>query len=220
MEGEILEKQDLISKKDLLEMTNISYGQLYRWKRKKLIPEEWFIKKSTYTGQETFFPRDEILNRIDRIKNMKDGLSLDNLANVFSPNFTEIILSEEKIIKHNIVTKISIEIFKKVVKGSQEYSFEKILFVFIADKLLKDGLINQEEVFRLFIILIKNYGNLESKSCELLFIRKMGISNFLLILYPNEIYFEDEVRILLRLNISTVLEELKILLNSVKDVLL
>lgn len=46
---------DLISKKELLEETGISYGQLYRWKRKNLIPEEWFIRKSTYTGQETFF---------------------------------------------------------------------------------------------------------------------------------------------------------------------
>ncbi|MFZ7625597.1 DUF4004 family protein, partial [Bacillus cereus] len=47
---------DLISKKDLLELTGISYGQLYRWKRKNLIPEDWFVRKSTFTGQETFFP--------------------------------------------------------------------------------------------------------------------------------------------------------------------
>lgn len=48
--------EDLISKKDLLEQTGISYGQLYRWKRKNLIPEDWFIRKSTFTGQETFSP--------------------------------------------------------------------------------------------------------------------------------------------------------------------
>ena len=47
--------EELISKKELLELTGISYGQLYRWKRKGLIPEDWFIRKSTYTGQETFF---------------------------------------------------------------------------------------------------------------------------------------------------------------------
>lgn len=48
-------EEQLISKKELLERTSISYGQLYRWKRKNLIPEEWFIRKSTFTGQETFF---------------------------------------------------------------------------------------------------------------------------------------------------------------------
>ena len=43
-----------ISKKDLLKRYGISYGALYRWKRMGLIPEEWFIKRSTPTGQETF----------------------------------------------------------------------------------------------------------------------------------------------------------------------
>ncbi|WP_453595920.1 DUF4004 family protein, partial [Streptomyces sp. NPDC054865] len=49
---------------NIVTVLSISYGQLYRWKRKNLIPEEWFIRKSTFTGQETFFPREEILKRI------------------------------------------------------------------------------------------------------------------------------------------------------------
>jgi hypothetical protein len=57
--------ENLISKKELLEITGISYGALYRWKRKNLIPEEWFIKKSTFTGQETFFPKDK--ERLDSL---------------------------------------------------------------------------------------------------------------------------------------------------------
>ncbi len=75
--------EDLISKKELLDLTGISYGQLYRWKRKNLIPEQWFIRKSSFTGQETYFPREKILQRIDRILGMKDDLSLDALADVF-----------------------------------------------------------------------------------------------------------------------------------------
>ena len=63
---------ELISKKELLQLTNISYGQLYRWKRKNLIPEDWFIKKSVSTGQETFFPREQILERIEKIIELKD----------------------------------------------------------------------------------------------------------------------------------------------------
>ena len=52
---------ELISKKQLLSKTGISYGQLYRWKRERLIPEEWFMKQSSYTGQETFFPKRNVL---------------------------------------------------------------------------------------------------------------------------------------------------------------
>ena len=68
-----------ISKKELLAQTGISYGQLYRWKREGLIPEEWFEKRSAFTGQETFFPRTLVLERVRAIQSMKDGLSLSEI---------------------------------------------------------------------------------------------------------------------------------------------
>ena len=74
----------LISKKDVLERMGISYGQLYRWKRKGLIPEAWFIRRSTFTGQETFFPEDKIIGRIEQIKEMKGDHPLDDLADVIT----------------------------------------------------------------------------------------------------------------------------------------
>jgi len=73
-------EEKLISKKEVLEDMGISYGQLYRWKRKGLIPESWFIRRSTFTGQETFFPQEKILERIGRIKDLKDDHPLDDLA--------------------------------------------------------------------------------------------------------------------------------------------
>ena len=95
--------EELISKKDLLNTTGISYGQLYRWKRKKLIPEDWFIKKSSFTGQETFFPRADILSRINKIKDFKDDSTLDELADIFSPQISQISLTKDELIEKNIV---------------------------------------------------------------------------------------------------------------------
>lgn len=80
---------ELISKKELLEMTGISYGQLYRWKRERLIPEEWFIKRSAFTGQETVFPRDLILPRIKAILDNKDRYSLGELSRMLSVGTAE-----------------------------------------------------------------------------------------------------------------------------------
>jgi len=77
--------EDLIAKKNVLEATGISYGQLYRWKRKGLIPEAWFIRKATVTGQETFFPRDKILPRIEQIRSLKEEQSLDELVQILAP---------------------------------------------------------------------------------------------------------------------------------------
>lgn len=76
--------EELISKKELLALYEISYGALYRWKRKGLIPEDWFIKKSTVTGQETFFPRKLICERMELIKKQKDDVSLEELSKLFS----------------------------------------------------------------------------------------------------------------------------------------
>lgn len=75
--------EELISKKELLERYGISYGALYRWKRKGLIPEDWFLKKATVTGQETFFPRELICERVELIQNQKDDFSLDELSKQF-----------------------------------------------------------------------------------------------------------------------------------------
>lgn len=89
--------EDLISKKDLLKETGISYGQLYRWKREKLIPEDWFIKQASSTGQETFFKRTQILNRVHRIIELKDHYSLEEMAGMLSPEIIDRTFTEEEL---------------------------------------------------------------------------------------------------------------------------
>ena len=126
--------EELISKKDLLELTGISYGQLYRWKRKDLIPEEWFVRKSTFTGQETFFPKEKILERINKIQTMKENLSLDELAEMFSPTLTDVNLHKDELIKRNIVSDEVIHFYlENDVRGAQ-FDLARILEVYILEK--------------------------------------------------------------------------------------
>ena len=73
-------EEELISKKELLEQYQISYGALYRWKRMGLIPEGWFLRRSAPTGQETYFRRAQICPRIELILQSKDRVSLEALA--------------------------------------------------------------------------------------------------------------------------------------------
>ena len=73
-----------ITKKELLQETGISYGQLYRWKREGLIPEEWFIKKASRTGQETYLPREQVIERIHFIREQKGKCSLEELSRMLS----------------------------------------------------------------------------------------------------------------------------------------
>lgn len=199
----------LISKKDLLELTGISYGQLYRWKRKNLIPEDWFIRKSTFTGQETFFPKDKILARIDKIMNMKEDLSLDELADVFSPYLAEASIDKNELLDRNIVSKVALDFYIAQQGEPDVFTFDKLLFVSIFDKLLQTGEISLDEGKHLLGTLAAHYPKYEGKSCELIMLRKMGVSAFMLLSSPNEAYFEIGVKVVVRLNVSSCLEELK-----------
>lgn len=105
---------ELISKKELLEKYTISYGALYRWKRKGLIPEDWFIKKATVTGQETFFPKALICERVELILNQKEDFSLDDLSRQFNEE------AEEKSV-----------LILNTVFGEKRFNFSDIRSIFI-----------------------------------------------------------------------------------------
>ncbi|BFH65529.1 YhbD family protein [Paenibacillus azoreducens] len=211
-----MNEEDLISKKELLELTGISYGQLYRWKRKNLIPEEWFVRKSSFTGQETFFPRDKILQRIERIKNMKDGLSLDELADMFSPNLGAESMSAVKLIERNIVTIFSLELFEEEMGQKELLSFNDILTVYVLHKLLQGGEITREEGKMLIAVMREHYGDLAAKPCELALIRKMGVPLLFLTESAEQIYFDKDVKWVFRLSLAASIEELKLKLNEME----
>ncbi|MGL4847533.1 MAG: DUF4004 family protein, partial [Clostridium sp.] len=121
--------EKLISKKELLEETKISYGQLYRWKRKNIIPEEWFIKKSATTGQETYFPKEKMLNRIEEIKKLKDILSLDQLAEKFSGKLKDGYMTRETLIENKIISEYILEKSSKLIEKKEKYNNEEILYL-------------------------------------------------------------------------------------------
>ncbi len=202
-------EQDLISKKELLELTGISYGQLYRWKRKNLIPEDWFIRKSTFTGQETFFPKEKILARIHQIKNMKDDLSLDELANMFSPNPSEITIRYEDVVKRNIVSKIALDLYQEGRGNIEVFPFENLLLVYVLDVALQSGEISLDEGKILLQTLEDHYVKFQHRNCELILIRKLGIATCLLVSTPNEVHIERGARVVVRLHMPTYVEQLK-----------
>jgi len=202
-------ENNLISKKDLLDLTGISYGQLYRWKRKSLIPEEWFIRKSTFTGQETFFPRDKILSRIDKIKNMKEDASLDEVADILSPNPTDVHSDKTKLIEEKIVSEVAVNIFVETLGEPTSFSFEKILYVYMLDKMLQLGEINTEEGKILLKTLDEHFPSFEGKNCDLIFTRKLGISTCAMLSAPNQICFESGTKVIGTQNIPNCIEELK-----------
>ena len=112
-------EEDLISKKELLEQYQISYGALYRWKRMGLIPEAWFLRRSAPTGQETYFRRAQICPRIEQILREKERVSLEQLAAELAGQQQTAGAGRMLILE----TKY----------GKQEYPLEQLLHVYLKD---------------------------------------------------------------------------------------
>jgi hypothetical protein len=201
--------EELISKKDLLELSGISYGQLYRWKRKDLIPEEWFVRKSTFTGQETFFPKEKILERIEKIQTMKENLSLDELADMFSPNTADMQLNKDDLIKRNIVSESVVNFYLQYENGSLNFDFTRMLEVFILEKLLQSGDINLDEGKMLLEVLKNHRPLIKQKNGEIIITRKLGVSSCLLLLNEEGFHFDNGTKIAAQLSLMTSMEEIK-----------
>jgi len=165
-------EEDLISKKELLALTGISYGALYRWKRKKLIPEEWFLKKSTFTGPETFFPRKLVLERIAKIQEMKEDFSLDDLAQTFSGAPPEGRVTPRTLLERGLVSK-AIENLTLYVPA-QELDFYGALYLCLCDKLLTDGSLSLSEVDVVLAHLLADFKSFDGAPVLTVY-RKMGL---------------------------------------------
>lgn len=202
-------ESELISKKELLELTGISYGQLYRWKRKNLIPEDWFIRKSAFTGQETFFPRENILARINRIKNMKEDLSLDDIAGKFSPTLSEIALKKSEILERKIISVTTLDSLDEHREIDTVFSFQKLLFFYSLEKLLQAGDVSLDEARTILQTLEDGYGQFEGKACNGYLIRKLGVSSALVMPASSAVYFERGVKVVARIDLARCAEELK-----------
>lgn len=203
-----MDDQELISKKELLERTGISYGQLYRWKRKRLIPEEWFIRKATFTGQETFFPKALILPRIERIGRMKDDLSLEEVAERLSPFHTGLLLGKQELLLRNVVAEPVWEHVAGEDGEDTRYSWEQILFLYAAGKLLQTGVVPASEGRLALQALREHYGKFDGGRCDVLLFRKTGVP-FCLLAAPDSPWFgEPGLLPVARLSMEVCAEEL------------
>lgn len=202
--------EELISKKELLEELQISYGQLYRWKRKKLIPEEWFIKKSVSTGQETFFPKQKIITRINKILELKDDVSLDDLANQFSYNVKDIKIVRDYLVKNDIVSLGIMERFESVINVDNKIYDELRLFtLFIYEKLIGIGFLNLEEINEIIESIFKNYKLLCDENKALIIKRKLGVLFYYILNNEQEILLDEKAIEISKVNFRNILERIQ-----------
>ncbi|NQD64499.1 DUF4004 family protein [Bacillus haikouensis] len=204
---------DLISKKEVLELTGISYGQLYRWKRKSIIPEDWFIKKSSFTGQETFFPREKMLARIEKVKELKDTHSLDELSDFFSPNPTKVEITLDSLRLQKILHSETISFCTPLLKNVKSIEFPEILNMFIVEK-VRTRLISAKDQIALFQFLHESFSVFDNPSYELRGLRKNDTVIWILLPLHSNPFIDRTAETIMKLDLLQMFEDLKITLTS------
>ena len=205
---------EYITKKELLQVTGISYGQLYRWKRMNIIPENWFVKRSSFTGQETYFPRDKILERIQKIIELKDQYSLEELSKFFSPNPSEIELSEEVLISQEIISEPTLKAYKSNQPELKIYSFEPIYYMYICQEVAKTKLLSLEEGFLSFRFIQEYYSKHHHISQDLIALQKNTEIIWIMVPIQTPIVFESQAQVVQTFNLLDIMNELKMKLTG------
>jgi DNA-binding transcriptional MerR regulator len=211
-------EEELISKKEVLERTGISYGQFYRWKRKGIIPEAWFIRRSTFTGQETFLPKEKILERIEKIKELKDRYSLDELAELFSPELTEASFSLEELERMDWLSQEVRDYYATVRRAKGPYSFKELLYLAVLERLRREGLTQEELELAISTLSAHALELKEGEKRKLAIARKEAKAKpaVSLCLIFDECLFDPKTEVVAQVELNKVLEELKLKLRGVR----
>ncbi len=188
-------EEQLISKIELLKVANISYGTLYRWKRLGLIPESWFIHKATEIGQATYLPREKVLARIERIQELKNELTVEQMQELFSANVRSFKIPLKDFRELDLVSKIAITAFTSIFPLKEYLDFNDVFSMYVVDHLMKLSGFYLEDAKQVLRLLCKYLSKETSKDYQLLLLRKMGVPMTVLVKGDEEILLEDNTEI-------------------------
>ena len=204
---------NLITKKELLDLTGISYGSLYRWKRKNLIPDSWFIHRATYTGHETFFPRDKILERIEKIQEMKERMSLDDIALALDPTMYKVVMTLGDLVEQGITTQQVLDLYLARYGEIARVDNEGLLAIYLFHNLVTQGSLSRDEAF-CAVDLLQAQGK-DAGQYRLIITRKLGVCSMLLAPEEAVIRFDAETTMVQEIAIPQLKTEVKERLDGV-----
>lgn len=219
-------EEELISKKEVLELTGISYGQFYRWKREGLIPESWFIRRSTFTGQETFLPKQKILERIEKIKALKDTKSLEEIAQLLSPELKDRRFAREEVLRLGWLSREVLEYYETIRRESGPFSFRELIFLAVIETLRTRELDPEELNLVVSTLLSSDFTKLQVKefAWTLAIVRKDLPGSFALVsrkpylsfclLFSQECLFDPQTQPIAKVELSKILEDVKLKLGA------
>jgi hypothetical protein len=207
------QNEEEISKKDILRESGVSYGQFYRWKRMALIPEAWFRRRSTFTGQESFLPRGKVMERIRRIQELKDRYSLEEIAEMLSPDSVERTYSPAEVASMGWLSPQAKE-FVGAMAERGEWRFLDILCAKMIDELLAGHQANEDDIRLAASVLLRRFGGLNDAAGERHLTLARRDTTTIAALHQGTCLFDQNVRVIAEINLGRLAEDVKVRLRE------
>ncbi len=207
---------DEISKKEALQQAGISYGQFYRWKRMGLIPEAWFHRRSTFTGQETFLPRAKLMERIRRIQELKDRYSLEEIAEMLSPGSARHGYTREELERAGMIGPRTGELFPGF-ETRMEFGFADLLALRVIARLAEQGTLADEAIRLAAETLLERFHELNPSAPDraLVVVRREGA--LLAALHTGTCLFDRDTEVLASVDLGRLIEEINLSLRTLAE---
>ncbi len=206
-------EEGYISKAEVLRRTGISYGQFYRWKRMGLIPEAWFHRRSTFTGQATFLPTDKVLPRVERILALKDAHGLDEIAEMLSPDLARKSYSGDELAAMDWIGDRARELYVPIGPADRPHTFEDVLCLTVIEELLAAGGLADEQIALAAAAVKDRLGELgDGADRSLSLLARDGVT--VAAVHRGPCLFDKETRILTRLSLDSLIEQIKVRLGG------
>lgn len=199
---------EYITKKELLEKTGISYGQLYRWKRMGLIPESWFIKRPSATGQETVLPYKKITTRIEEIQSLMERHSLEQIVPMLSADVKKEVIAFEDLYKSPYLKTEYVNAVGNYFKKHGYTACEYIMIICAADVAAKERFTTRQYV-DLLRYCLPVAAKCTSLECRCVFFAAGGDWHIALLDNKTAPVFDHGLRIAGNYNMETMWEKIR-----------
>lgn len=136
---------------------------------------------------------------------MKENLSLDEMAEMFSPKLDKLDISRGELLEKGLISEAVMSFFvENTNKRNDSFGLGEVLAVYVLEGLLQSGEINLEEGKMVLEVVLANSAK---NSGRLIVLRKLGVATC--IIAEGDIVFEKAVKVVADISLSEAGEELK-----------
>ena len=148
------------------------------------------MKRSSPTGQETYFPQEKILKRIHAIQQLKDSYSLEELARILTPEISNRLFCEEDL-EHFDELDIEVAADFMDAMSKDSFVFLEVLVMIALSQAMVDTAITEEERTHAVSFLSKQMSEMHSADYVLELLQAQGHLYVLLKKEDSEVYLDD-----------------------------